>query len=75
MNKKEIAETLRLEVGHLELEIKKLHARCERFKQFVLDLEDDIAGPEAKNQKPEPPTKFQKVIDQVFGEAPKSRKR
>ncbi len=75
MNKKEIAETLRLEVGHLELEIKKLQARCERFKQFVLDLEDDIAGPEAKNQKPEPPSKFRKVVDQVFGEKPNSPRR
>ena len=47
MNKKEIAESLRTEVGHLELEIKKLQARCERLKRFVLDLEDEIAGPQS----------------------------
>ena len=57
------------------MEIKKLQARCERFKHFVLDLEDDIAGPEAKNQKPEPPSKFRKVVDQVFGEKPNSPRR
>ena len=72
MNKAEIAETLRNEVGHLEQEIKKLHQRCERLKRFVLDLEDETAGP----QKPlGPESKFRMVIDSVFGEAPKRRKR
>jgi len=75
MNKSEIAASLRQEVGHLELEIKKLHARCERLKTFVLDLEAEIAGPEALNQRPAPPTAFQKVVDTVFGEKPKPRKR
>jgi hypothetical protein len=73
MNKKEIAETLRQEVGELEVTIKKLHARCERLKRIVLDLEDEIAGPEA--QKPEPESKFRKAIDRVFGETPKRPKR
>ena len=73
MNKKEIAEALRKEAGHLELEIKKLQARCERLKTFVLDLEAEIAGPEA--QKPVPDSKFRKVIDSVFGEKPKQSKR
>jgi hypothetical protein len=45
MNKKEIAKFLRQEVGHLEVEIKKLHARCDKLKAFVLDLEDEISGP------------------------------
>jgi hypothetical protein len=73
MNKAEIAAALRLEVGELEVSIKKLHARCERLKRFVLDLEDEIAGPQSKA--PEPDSKFRKIIDQVFGEEPKPRKR
>jgi hypothetical protein len=73
MNKTEIAAALRMEVGHLELEIKKLQARCERLKRFVLDLEDEIAGPQSP--KNEPDSKFRKVIDKVFGETPKRPKR
>jgi hypothetical protein len=73
VNKQEIAESLRLEVGHLELEIKKLQARCERLKRFVLDLEDEIAGPVVKKTTPD--SQFRKVIDSVFGEKPKKPKR
>jgi predicted RNase H-like nuclease (RuvC/YqgF family) len=69
MNKKEIAESLRTEVGHLEMEIKKLQARCERMKRFVLDLEDEVAGPVV--EKTAPDSQFRKVIDSVFGEKPK----
>ena len=68
MKKQEIAETLRSEIGHLEVEIKKLHARCERLKRFVLDLEEEIAGPPARQ--PEAESKFRKAIDAVFGEKP-----
>ena len=73
MNKVEIAAALRQEVGELEVSIKKLQSRCERLKRFVLDLEDEIEGP--RLQTPEPESKFRKVIDQVFGETPKPRKR
>jgi hypothetical protein len=73
MNKAEIAEALRREVGELEVIIKKAQARCERLKRFVLDLEDEIAGP--KLQTSEPDGKFRKVIDSVFGEKPKRPKR
>jgi predicted nucleic acid-binding Zn-ribbon protein len=73
MNKQEIAESLRTEVGHLEVEIKKLQARCERLKRFVLDLEDEIASPPARAH--EPDSKFRKAIDAVFGEKPKPPKR
>ena len=73
MNKTEIAASLRTEVGHLELEIKKLQTRCERLKTFVLDLEAEIAAPVAP--KSEEDSKFRKVIDQVFGEKPKRPKR
>jgi aconitase B len=73
MNKAEIAELLRREVGELEVSIKKVQGRCERLKRFVLDLEDEIAGPQVKA--PEPDSKFRKVIDQVFGEKPRRSKR
>jgi hypothetical protein len=72
MNKAEIAEALRKEVGELEASIKKVQARCERLKRMVLDLEDEIAGPP---KPPEPDSKFRQVIDSVFGEKPKARKR
>lgn len=75
MNKTEIAAALRQEVGELEVSIKKLQARCENLKRFVLDLEDEIAGPKVWNQKPVEDSKFRKVIDQVFGEKPKRPKR
>jgi hypothetical protein len=71
MNKTEIAATLRKEVGELEVTIKKLQARCERLKTFVLDLESEIAGPQVQKASPFENNKFRKVIDQVFGEKPK----
>jgi hypothetical protein len=75
MNKTEIAAALRDEVGHLEVSINKLHERCERLKKFVLHLEDEIAGPSIQNQPPVEDSKFRKVIDTVFGEKPKPKKR
>jgi len=75
MNKKEIAEILRQQVGELEVSINKVQARCEKLKTFVLDLEEEIAGPAATNQKPVEDSKFRKVIDQVFGEKPKRPRR
>lgn len=71
MNKAEIAETLRNEVGHLELSIKKVQSRCERLKRLVLDLEDEINPPPP----PAPDGKLRKMIDSVFGEKPKRPKR
>jgi len=73
MNKEEIAASLREEVGHLELAVQKLHARVESLKEFVLDLEDEIHGPQV--QKAVPAGKFRKAIDRVFGEKPKRPKR
>lgn len=75
MNKEEIAASLRNEVGQLEVLINKLQSRCEEMKTFVLDLEAEIAGPNAQRPPPGPPGKFRKVIDSVFGEKPKRRKR
>ena len=75
MNKTEIAAGLRQEVGELEAAIKKLQARCERLKTFVLNLESEIEAAEGKPRTPAPDSKFRKVIDQVFGEKSKPRKR
>lgn len=72
MNKIEIAEILRKEVGELEVVIHKLQARCDRMKRFVLDLEEEIAGPVAPSSGED--SKFRKVIDKVFGEAPPKTK-
>jgi hypothetical protein len=75
MNKTEIAATLRKEVGELEVLIKKLQSRCDRLKVFVLDLESEIAGPDAQIGKKIENSKFRKMIDQVFGEKPKRSRR
>ena len=75
MNKREIAETLRKEVGELEVSIKKVQARCERFKRFVLNLEDELNPSSAQPQKTIFDGKFREVIDKVFGEKPKRPKR
>lgn len=74
MNKTEIAEVLRQEVGELEVSIQKLQARSERLKAFVLKLEAEIA-PVAQKQRPPGDGKFRKIIDQVFGEKPKRPRR
>jgi hypothetical protein len=71
MNKKEIAEALRQEVGELEVSIKKTQERCDRLKQFVLSLEAEISGPPKSS---EADSKFRKVIDSVFGEKPRRHK-
>ncbi|HTB82454.1 MAG TPA: hypothetical protein VK742_02260 [Candidatus Sulfotelmatobacter sp.] len=73
MDKKEIAEILRQEVGQLEATIKKTSERCERLKRFVIDLEDEIeaAGGKIKPPAPVADSKFRKAIDAVFGEEPK----
>jgi hypothetical protein len=77
MNKKDIAETLRAEVGAMEDLIKKLKARSDRLKKMLFDLEEEIEGPaSAKEIKMlGPDSRFRKVIDRVFGEAPKPPKR
>ena len=71
MNKAEIAELLRREVGELEVSIQKVQARCERLKRFVLDLEQEITPPPPPEK---PPGKFREIVDQVFGETPKRKR-
>ena len=77
MNKKDIAETLRTEVGALEDLIKKLKSRSDRLKKMLFELEEEIEGSAASKQLKAlgPESKFQKVIDRVFGETPKPPKR
>ncbi len=74
MNKQEIAELLRNEVGHLEVSIQKVQARCDRLKRFVLELEDEINPAGHAPPKSILDGKFRDVIDKVFGEKPKRPK-
>ena len=74
MDKTEIAAALRQEVGELEVAIKKLQARCDKMKKFVLDLEEEIEAASGKKRKLAEESTLRKVIDQVFGETPKRRK-
>jgi hypothetical protein len=74
MKQQEIAEILRKEVGELEVSIKKVQARCDRLKRFVLDLEDEL-NPTGEVAKSILDGKFREVIDKVFGEKPKRPRR
>jgi hypothetical protein len=77
MNKTDIAEVLRQEVGHLEIDIKKLQARCDGLKKFVISLEEEIEAANGQRQNPNSlmdNSKFRKVVDSVFGEKPKRPK-
>jgi hypothetical protein len=68
MNKKEIAERVRIEANELEALIKKLKYRSEHLKWLADTLESDGKPPDAQNQKPVPESKFRKLIDKVYGE-------
>jgi hypothetical protein len=74
MKQQEIAEILRKEIGELEVSIKKVQARCDRFKRLVLDLEEEL-NPSGEAPKSILDGKFREVIDKVFGEKPKRPKR
>jgi outer membrane murein-binding lipoprotein Lpp len=77
MNKTDIAEVLRQEVGQLEVAIKKLQARCDGLKKFVISLEEEIEAAKGQQQNPNSlmdNSKFRKVVDSVFGEKPKRPK-
>ena len=79
MNKREMAQTLRAEVTALEDLIQKLKARSNGLKAVVLELEEELDGRRADG--PEkikplgPGSKFQKMVDRVFGETPRPPKR
>ena len=74
MTKQEIAEALRKEVGELEVSIKKVQARCERLKRFVLNLEEELNPTPEVAPKSILDGKFREVIDKVFGEKPRRPK-
>ena len=77
MNKTDIAEVLRQEVGQIEVAIKKLQARCDGLKKFVISLEEEIEAANGQKQNPNvlmENSKFRKVVDSVFGEKPKRAK-
>ena len=77
MNKTDIAEVLRQEVGQIEVAIKKLQARCDGLKKFVISLEEEIEAANGQKQNPNvlmENSKFRKVVDSVFGEKPKRPK-
>lgn len=71
MNKQEIAELLREEVGHLQGSIDKVQARCDRLKRLVLDIEEELHPTSGAPAKSILDGKFREVIDKVFGEKPK----
>ena len=77
MNKRDIAETLRNEVGALEDLIRKFKARSDGLKKLLFELEEELAGPAAQKEIKMlgPDSKFRKVVDRVFGETPKPPKR
>ena len=75
MNKQEIAETLRTELGALEDLIGKLKARSDRLKKMLYELDEEIAGPARQSPIMRPDSKFRKMVDRVFGETPKKPKR
>jgi hypothetical protein len=75
MKQQEIAEFLRKEVGELEVSIRKVQARCERLKRFVIALEDELNPTPGQEPKSILDGKFREVIDKVFGEKPKRPKR
>jgi GH24 family phage-related lysozyme (muramidase) len=54
--------------------IKKVQGKCDKLKQFVLDLEEENEAANRQIPRPLTNSKFRKVIDQVFGEKPKRRK-
>jgi len=68
MNRKEIAERVRIEADELGVLIKKLQFRHEHLKWLAESLESDGKPPAAQNQKPVPESKFRKLIDKVYGE-------
>jgi hypothetical protein len=73
MKQQEIAEILRKEVGELEVSIKKVQARCDRLKRFVLNLEDELNPTRGEPPKSILDGKFREMVDKVFGEKPKRK--
>ncbi|MFZ0828005.1 MAG: hypothetical protein WAO02_11335 [Verrucomicrobiia bacterium] len=77
MNKRNIAETLRTELGAVDDLIKKLQVRSDRLKKLLYELEEEITGPAAQKEIKMlgANSKFRKMVDRVFGETLKPPKR
>jgi hypothetical protein len=68
MNRKEIAQRVRIEANELDALVKKLKFRAEHLKWLADALESESAPPAAKNLEPVPEGKFRKLINKVYGE-------
>lgn len=68
MNRKEIAERVRIEANELNALVKKLQFRSEHLNWLADALESDGKPPPAPNQKPGAEGKFRKLINKVYGE-------
>jgi hypothetical protein len=68
MNKKEIAERVRIEANELAALVKKLQYRSKHLNWLADALESDGKPPADQNQKPVPESRFRKLIDKVYGE-------
>ncbi|MGD1088767.1 MAG: hypothetical protein ABR955_08600 [Verrucomicrobiota bacterium] len=68
MNRKEIANKIRLEADELAALIKKLQFRCEHLKWLANALDSDGAQLDDKGERPFPKNKFWKLIDKVYAD-------
>jgi len=68
MNRKEIAERVRIEANELAALVKKLQYSSEHLNWLADALESEGKPSAAPNQKPAPEGKFRKLINKVYGE-------
>jgi hypothetical protein len=68
MNRKEIAQRVRIEANELEALVKKLQYRSEHLKWLADALESEGRPPPTRNQEPVPEGKLRKLINKVYGE-------
>jgi hypothetical protein len=68
MNRKDIADKIRIEAVELEVLIKKLQTRCEHMKWLANALDSAGTQPDDKGERPFPKSKFWKLIDKVYGD-------
>ncbi len=66
MTKAELVETLRNEAREIEKLITKMQERCNQVKLLAEHIEN--SGKKRAPEAEEPPSKFRKAIDKVFGE-------
>ncbi len=71
MDKKELVYAIRKEVYELEVQIKKLKQRCNNLTALADEIEE-VKKKKAEAEQ-EPPSKFRKIVDSIYGEKPKRR--